>query len=181
MSNIRRYVYKRRAIAYKGGKCELCGYDKCERALTFHHRNPEEKSFSISGGHCRSWKSFCAEVDKCDLLCMNCHMEVHEQLDKEEHLYQERARLPNKECLTCGKLFHARRVDAKYCSTQCSGKAARKVERPSKHNLALLMTVNGWSQLGRMFDVSGNAVKKWAVSYGLGTRAGSSVVRAGSL
>jgi hypothetical protein len=29
-------------VEYKGGKCQKCGYDKCERALTFHHRNPDE-------------------------------------------------------------------------------------------------------------------------------------------
>ena len=39
---------KEKLVEYKGGKCEICGYDKCITALEFHHLNPEEKEFSIS-------------------------------------------------------------------------------------------------------------------------------------
>lgn len=36
------------AIDYKGGKCSVCGYNKCRAALEFHHTNPNEKDFGIS-------------------------------------------------------------------------------------------------------------------------------------
>jgi transcription elongation factor Elf1 len=73
----RRRLIKQKAIDYKGGKCEICGYNKCSRALSFHHRNPAEKDFNISlRGHSRSWDRVKAELDKCVLLCANCHMEV---------------------------------------------------------------------------------------------------------
>lgn len=68
-------------IAYKGGKCENCGYDKCEGALHFHHINPKEKEFSISQINLNdtnfSLEKIFLEVDKCKLLCANCHAEVH--------------------------------------------------------------------------------------------------------
>lgn len=67
---------KLKAVEYKGGKCLICGYNKCVNALTFHHINPEEKSFGISGGT-RSFEKLKPELDKCVLLCHNCHAEVH--------------------------------------------------------------------------------------------------------
>src|SRR4051794_20027001 len=80
MANHRRFVLKTRAIEYKGGKCIKCGYVKCIDALTFHHRNPKEKSFNISGSHTRKWSELQKELDKCDLLCHNCHAEEHWEL-----------------------------------------------------------------------------------------------------
>lgn len=71
------------AIEYKGGSCNNCGYNKSVRALVFHHRNPEEKSFGIGGnGETRKFETVKKELDKCDLLCVNCHSELH---DKENY------------------------------------------------------------------------------------------------
>jgi 5-methylcytosine-specific restriction endonuclease McrA len=70
---------KQKLIQYKGGSCELCGYYKCERALEFHHINPEEKDFSISGKSL-SFDKLKDEVDKCMLVCSNCHCEIHDGL-----------------------------------------------------------------------------------------------------
>lgn len=78
--NTRRFELKKRCIQYKGGKCEKCGYNKCDRALSFHHKDPSQKSFGISKSHCRKWESIRNELDKCKLLCANCHMEEHERL-----------------------------------------------------------------------------------------------------
>lgn len=50
------------------------------RVLSFHHRDPSEKKFIISGNHCRKWEIVREELDKCDLLCANCHMELHDEL-----------------------------------------------------------------------------------------------------
>ena len=67
-------------IAYKGGKCERCGYNKCNRALEFHHLDPTQKDFGISKHINRNINDLKAEVDKCILLCSNCHAEVHQEL-----------------------------------------------------------------------------------------------------
>ena len=68
---------KIQAIAYKGGCCELCGYNKYFGALQFHHKNPLEKDVDWSKFRLRSWDKIELELDKCQLLCANCHAEVH--------------------------------------------------------------------------------------------------------
>lgn len=66
------------AIKYKGGKCTICGYNRCNNALDFHHIDPEEKSFGIGRCGCsKSWQSIKVELDKCILVCSNCHREIH--------------------------------------------------------------------------------------------------------
>jgi len=73
----RRRKIKAMAIEYKGGKCQTCGYHKCNGALELHHLNTEEKSFGIGDkGYTRSWDKIKAELDKCILLCANCHREI---------------------------------------------------------------------------------------------------------
>lgn len=66
------------AIAAKGARCEVCGYDKCMEALEFHHLNESDKNFGLSEkGYARSWKRVEKELKKCVLLCANCHREIH--------------------------------------------------------------------------------------------------------
>lgn len=75
-SKQRRRRIKLKAVAYKGGRCQNCGYDKCVGAMDFHHTNPHEKDFTISGNAGR-WEIIKEELDKCELLCKNCHAEQH--------------------------------------------------------------------------------------------------------
>lgn len=80
VSNRRRKV-KKLLIEYKGGKCEKCSYSKCAAALEFHHIDPTKKEFSISGaGTCVALAKLQKEVDKCILVCSNCHKEIHDAL-----------------------------------------------------------------------------------------------------
>ncbi len=62
-----------------GGKCVVCGYSKCFRALEFHHTDPNTKEFAVSvQGTTRSWKRLIAEAAKCALICANHHREVED-------------------------------------------------------------------------------------------------------
>jgi len=70
---------KIKLVEYKGGSCERCGYNKSVAALQFHHRDPAQKEIRI-GGSTKSFESLRTEVDKCDLVCSNCHAEIHEEL-----------------------------------------------------------------------------------------------------
>lgn len=73
----RRKKLKTLAIEYKGGKCQICGYDKYAGALELHHVDRSQKSFGIGDkGYTRSWEKVKAEIDKCLLLCANCHREI---------------------------------------------------------------------------------------------------------
>jgi predicted transcriptional regulator len=67
---------KLKLVEKKGGKCERCGYNKCIDALEFHHIDPNKKDFSVSG---KSWslEKLEKEVEKCILVCSNCHKEIH--------------------------------------------------------------------------------------------------------
>ncbi len=74
----RRKNIKEKSISYKGGQCKHCGYSKCKEALEFHHMNPNEKDFGLSAhGNTHSWEKIKQELDKCILLCANCHREEH--------------------------------------------------------------------------------------------------------
>lgn len=62
------------------GECWLCNESDLV-ALDFHHINPDNKSFNISGnGLCKSKAKRYAELSKCALLCANCHRKVHLQM-----------------------------------------------------------------------------------------------------
>lgn len=73
----RRKQAKKEFIKYKGGCCQLCGYNKCDGALEFHHKDPSKKDFQINRGASLIFEKVKDELDKCALLCANCHREVH--------------------------------------------------------------------------------------------------------
>lgn len=73
----RRQALKRILVNEAGGKCVLCGYSRCRRALEFHHLDPTTKEFQLAErGRTRSIAKLRAEASKCVLLCANCHAEV---------------------------------------------------------------------------------------------------------
>ena len=73
----RRKKIKQLSLDYKGNMCQSCGYNKCGGALELHHIVPKTKSFGIGEkGYTRSWEKVKAELDKCILLCANCHREA---------------------------------------------------------------------------------------------------------
>jgi 5-methylcytosine-specific restriction endonuclease McrA len=77
----RRQKIRIMALEYKGGKCSRCGYSKCLEALEFHHLESSKKDFGISDrGYTRSWEKVSKELDKCDLVCANCHRELHAKM-----------------------------------------------------------------------------------------------------
>ena len=69
------------ATFYMGGECSICGYDKHYAALDFHHKDPDKKDFSISQNSNMSWERVKRELEKCILICSNCHREIHSQWD----------------------------------------------------------------------------------------------------
>jgi transposase len=73
----RRRRVKEILVQEAGGKCELCGYSRSLCALEFHHRDPSQKAFGIAyRGITRGIDEVRREVQKCVLLCANCHAEV---------------------------------------------------------------------------------------------------------
>ena len=73
----RRRKVKELAVAYKGGKCQVCGYNKYVGALDLHHLDRTTKEFSMGHrGYTHSWEKIRKEADKCALVCANCHREI---------------------------------------------------------------------------------------------------------
>lgn len=69
---------KKMALVYLGNKCSKCGYDKSIFSLAFHHIDPKTKEFQICSC-CRSWETLKPELDKCIVLCTNCHRKLHSE------------------------------------------------------------------------------------------------------
>ena len=77
----RRKKIRQMAVEYKGGKCERCGYNRYIEALEFHHLDSTKKDFNVSQhGYTRSWERVVKELEKCIMLCANCHRELHARL-----------------------------------------------------------------------------------------------------
>ncbi|MBI4992333.1 MAG: hypothetical protein HZB99_03890 [Candidatus Harrisonbacteria bacterium] len=85
-TKIRRFRAKAAAIRYLGNKCIKCDWSGNQAALQFHHKNPREKEFTIGNVANKSWDSIKSELQKCMLLCANCHMIEHGTKDGDKFL-----------------------------------------------------------------------------------------------
>jgi len=160
----------------KGMACGICGYKKNYAALAFHHRDPGKKSFALDLRTCsnKSWDALLEEFAKCDLVCMNCHMEIHHpELEAEssqnkinefiqfnatevnQHL------LESMKCERCGAEYQPDKRKRKYCSEKCYQLNSRKVERPSIEQLEKDISEMSLVKVGKKYGVSDNAVRKW--------------------
>lgn len=168
---------KNQMLYVMGEKCCLCGYNKCVAALEFHHIDPKQKDLSFNKAKNMSWDKIEQELKKCVLLCANCHREVHYNdsefqltssfdIDKALEISQEVNEVKNGKayyCLECGKLVS---YGNSLCP-ECSAIKRRVVERPSREDLKEMIREKPFTQIGRLFNVSDNAVKKWCLSYNL--------------
>ena len=83
---------KQKCVDYLGGKCCICEYNKTLNALQFHHLIPSKKEFTIGKHHSRLFENVIKELDKCILVCSNCHNEIHSGLH-EDILEEKRKKL----------------------------------------------------------------------------------------
>lgn len=70
-------THKLEIIKELGSKCSICGYDKNTAALEFHHLDKDKKDFHISNSKTTNINKIKKEIDKCILVCANCHREIH--------------------------------------------------------------------------------------------------------
>jgi hypothetical protein len=76
----RRKEVKKKLVEALGGECYLCGYNDYIGALAFHHLDPNKKEFGLSDkGNTRSYERQLKELEKCKLVCLNCHAEIHKK------------------------------------------------------------------------------------------------------
>lgn len=108
-----------------GGRCEICGYDKNIASLEFHHKDPTQKEFKLDARKLANtkWENILIEAKKCQLLCSNCHRELHNPemesnliRDKLEIISHKEPQHSSKFCPICGKQIPSYKT---YCSKPC--------------------------------------------------------------
>lgn len=73
-----RRLVKNKAVKEKGGKCHICHQEYPNSVYDFHHLNPEEKDFNLGNKTSTiKWENVKKELDKCILVCSNCHRMIH--------------------------------------------------------------------------------------------------------
>ena len=75
-TKLRKFAKKIQCINFLGGACKHCGTTDIH-VLEFHHKNPIEKDRTISDLMTYSWENIRNELEKCILLCGNCHVREH--------------------------------------------------------------------------------------------------------
>ncbi|HET8688875.1 MAG TPA: HNH endonuclease signature motif containing protein [Methanosarcina sp.] len=122
---------KAKMVASMGGCCQICGYDKCNKALELHHLNPAEKEISLSQALARpkKWEYLELEITKCILLCSNCHREFHAGVTSIPDTFQRYdASLIPKKLLKgpreriCPLCEGENKTANVFCSKECAGK-----------------------------------------------------------
>ncbi len=157
---------KMQCIAYKGGKCSLCKYNKCLSALEFHHLDPNQKDFNISKiKKTRMDEEVIQELDKCVLLCSNCHREAHEKLIK----------IPIDISFKSNIIVAYKYKNINFCKNPKRRKVSiwncklrpntRKVERPPYDQLLKEIKETNYTRVGKKYGVSSAAIKKWTKMY----------------
>ena len=184
MSNVEavtlfRQKRKDNLIRMCGGKCVLCGYDKCNAALEFHHIDPSLKSYQLSSGNCHKIEDDIAEVKKCLLVCANCHREIHNGFYDEKKLfeYQYIDSIIEQELLTSNKTEErfcscCKKPITKYsksglCNVCAQRNRAKVKNKPTKEELKKLIRVLPFTKIAESYNVSDNAVRKWCDNYNL--------------
>lgn len=120
---------KEKIVLAMGGKCQICGYDKCSDALELHHIDPSKKELSFSRVRANpiSIQKISEELKKCILLCSNCHREIHAGLVElpEKYSVLNEDILLDKGNKICKKEGCGNKIpivfDRDYCSPQCAG------------------------------------------------------------
>lgn len=165
-----RKLKKQMMVESMGGGCAICGYNKSNRALDFHHIHPSEKDSNIGHLLIKSWDFIVQELQKCVLLCNRCHQEIHDgvtelpvDVPKFNVEYTDfRGKKIFDNCPICGWKKYKR---DKFCSTKCYNLSRKRVDLPTKDELIRLLTEYNFSKVAKMFNVSDNAIRKWCKSY----------------
>lgn len=181
--NVSEFRRRRKANLIKamGGKCCLCGYNKVQDALEFHHIDPSVKKYGIAErGTCHNLDEDIEEIRKCVLVCANCHREIHANLysieELKDHQYIDEQFIKelkeNKgftenhvkkekitSCLRCGKKISGN-GDTGLCP-ECSKLERRIVKtRPSRLELKEMIRTTPFTKIGEKYGVTDNTIRK---------------------
>ena len=168
------FIHRRKNNLIKvfDSKCCICGFDKFQQALEFHHVKPEEKEFQICGSNAvtKALEKQLIEMRKCILVCSNCHKGIHQGYyqvpDNWKSLFNEEVaqqllddlKPTEYKCKKCGK--NITRWSNGLCK-ECSHIAQRTCDRPSRKELKDLIRTTPFTQIAKKYCVSDNTIRKW--------------------
>lgn len=165
-----RQLAKKRLIRAFGGSCCICGYNKCDEVLEFHHLDPstKETSWGAIRGNIKSWNRILEEMRKCVMVCSNCHKEVHAKfttiplnaprLDEVLADYRaEERKLVYSACPICNKPKLNR---YKTCSPICARTNQKNVDWDNHNIIELLNIHKTYTAVGDLLGVSAAAVSR---------------------
>ena len=162
--NDRRLPLKIKCINYKGGKCSICGYDKNISSMEFHHLDPSEKEgdIAILSKKSSTWTPLKNELDKCILLCANCHREVHNpslNFDDLKTIYNSNIffKEVDNTCLVCEKKFISNTV-SNFCSTICRNSIKNNLNK--KEVIKKYNEIKSIKGTGEFFHVSARTIRE---------------------
>lgn len=156
-------------INLRGGKCEICGYDKNIAAFDFHHITPKDKKISLDARHLsnQSMSVILEELKKCILLCANCHRETHSPelemalvIEIIKDADQSIIEVKEKVAVTCCDC----KCEINYGSTRCIPCNNIFKTNPNKPKLELLMEeakANGITWCSKKYNVSRRTIDRW--------------------
>ena len=160
-------------IRLKGGKCEICGYDKNIAALEFHHLDPSVKSFQLDSRHLSNTTrdKIIEELDKCILVCANCHRELHNPHFNGENIENLLAEMKSKHasvfskpkrkltCKHCGREFDY--VTGKlYCSKKCRDADINKKYPSYEEIIEKYNELRSWEKVAEHFSISKKIIQR---------------------
>jgi len=152
-----------------GGKCSKCGYHKNLSSLVFHHTDNKDFPLNIRHLSNNSFDKLKKEVDKCVLLCSNCHNELHNpdfDFIKAEDMintYGKKQKLKrNKKhktyCIDCDDEILSTSIRCK----RCSGNYKRKIkDRPTKEELLFELSQTTQTKMSEKYGVSRTTIRRW--------------------
>jgi hypothetical protein len=172
---------KERVVRALGGKCVICGYNRCQQALDVHHVDPNEKDFTIAANTNKAYALVSEEIRKCVLLCANCHREYHSnfiQLELQPS-FDEKVDAEIKQELEVIKNGDAERYRCRCCGKaiggdgrtglcpECYMKTTRRADRPEREILKQLIREVPMTRIAADYGVTDNAIRKWCDAYNL--------------
>ena len=165
---------KKVIIKLAANKCQACGFNEDVKLLDVHHY---DKNY-----HNNAWSNL-----RC--LCVMCHAKHHrcdvdfdiprlsddseklerviKSIGKPKRLKKIKIKANKHTCIQCKKVFVPGDKTIKYCSVECASIGRRKAERPSKEELEEMIRTMTWVSIGKKYNISDNAIKKWAKNYGI--------------
>lgn len=170
---VKRYRNRRKELLLNafGNKCQICGYDRCVKALEFHHLDPSKKELEL-GRSIISWEKTKEEMKKCICVCANCHREIHDgmiELDITKQYFDEsiiEGYDPNHPinpdyydiCPICGnKKLKSKRA----CSRECFNKIPNKIDWNKIDVIDLVENQKiSFREIGRRLNITDTAVRK---------------------